>query len=815
MAANYEINGRKVTKEEYEEVMGKIPNNHKANPRPVEDKTVSNSSTDDNSTSTGSVVFLKHTKENLLDSVDVPNCLWNLYMISEDSFLGNKDLNAIKLSGGSRKVLIASSGRSDEFIISNVSIDSKIGMLPGVNTNVTFDITSPYSSDFIDRLLASAALLGINNYSSAPMLMELNIKGRDPKTGMAKNLANRNFAIYIKNMSFAINEEGARYSVQAASVNDLSKGEVAENLNEQINLQGTNPQELLDDLAKKLLDREEGAISVRKDVADQYVFTFTDNAQQIATEVIKPDAFKAPTRSTPKNKEKEEKTKSTAKTNHTPSTKISVDYEKGTGITTIIENIITNSPVLKRKVTEYEEKNKKFAEQLKADGKATTTKKVNIKQFYNFDTQVTYIGYDFLRRDYAKRYEYRISMYDTPFGYVAQTDISTDKKQNVDRVKEISDRVGIKKLYHYMYTGKNDQIIDLSYNFDNMYYVAIGAQSEIIDSFKFEPGVRYDEGLRKKLDDAKIASNNLKLYTKYSKLDKNNKADAKERLKIQQQLIENDPDLRNRMLAADMDPTVTFDSLVQKTLKDSDDAVFAGSKALRDYQSTTEKNIDKYNSGSGGVSTENENVKANSNAGQALTNSTTNTRRNNSGNITVNGQQNRSTGSNTIFAGDVSRQAFVDYYRDKPLPVMFYETGKVTQTGVEGDTTPGGGLLAQYFNNAKNIGNVGDMMNVDLKVKGDLLYLPDLSRNSSQNKDIQTNKPLMIIIVSNQVSEYNKDGFMRINNKNALNGLYMVIEANHVWSDDGQYTTTLGLRRELGTDVHGLAFRETGENLNI
>ena len=39
MAKTYEINGRPVTKEEYEDVMGKMPNNHKANPRPVDNKT--------------------------------------------------------------------------------------------------------------------------------------------------------------------------------------------------------------------------------------------------------------------------------------------------------------------------------------------------------------------------------------------------------------------------------------------------------------------------------------------------------------------------------------------------------------------------------------------------------------------------------------------------------------------------------------------------------------------------------------------------------------------------------------------------------
>ena len=181
-------------------------------------------------------------------------------------------------------------------------------------------------------------------------------------------------------MTFGINEEGAKYSVDAASVNDFPRGDVAENLNEQISLQGDNPGQLLKDLSDKLLKRDEASISVRKSLADQYEFTFTDNAQQIATTDIKVDEYTAPNKSAPKNKEKEEKVTATEKTNHTPSKKLAIDYEKGTGITTIIENLMMNSPVLKKKVQEYNDKNEKFAEKLKADGKATGAKKVNIKQ---------------------------------------------------------------------------------------------------------------------------------------------------------------------------------------------------------------------------------------------------------------------------------------------------------------------------------------------------------------------------------------------------------------------------------------------------
>ena len=784
-----------------------MANNFKANSRPADNKTADMSSTSTSPAST--TVYLKHVRENKMDSIDLPTCLWSLYMISEDAFMNNDDMNAIKLSSNARKVLIASSGRTDEFTISNVVIDTKIGMLPGVNTNFTFDITTPYQSDFIDKLLASSALLGINNYSKAPLLLELNIKGRDPSTGVSKHFATRNFAVFIKGMNFSINEEGARYSIDAASVNDFPRGDVAENLNEQISLKGDNPEQLLKDLSAKLLERDEAAISVRKAIADQYEFTFTDNAQQIATTDIKVDEYTAPNKSAPKNKEKEEKVTATEKTNHTPSKKLAIDYEKGTGITTIIENLMMNSPVLKKKVQEYNDKNEKFAEKLKADGKATGAKKVNIKQFYNFDTQVTYLGYDFLRRDYAKKFEYRISMYDTPIGYVGQTDISTDKKQNVDRINEISDRIGIKKLYHYMYTGKNDQIIELQYNFDNMYFVAIGAQSEIIDSFKFLPGVRYDEGLTKKLAESRIASKTLKLYVQYGK-----STDDTERLKILQELSKDNPDLKSRLEM--MDPTQTIDSVIQKTLLEAEEKVAAADQAIRDYNSKFEQDIDKHTA-PGAVSTENENVRATSRVGQALSNRQNNNARGNGGQITVAGKVNPNVGTNTIFAGDVSRQAFIDYYKTKPLPVMFHETGKVTQTGVEGDTEPGGGLLAQYFNNAKNAGGTGDMMKVEMTIKGDLMYLPDLSRNSTKNPHIQTQKPLMIIVVSNQVSEYNKDGFMRINTKNALNGLYMVVAANHKWTDDGQYTITLDLRRELGTDLHGLSFRgaEYITDLNI
>ena len=54
-------------------------------------------------------------------------------------------------------------------------------------------------------------------------MMELSVKGRDPKTGLVKHLATRSFAIFIKGMGFSVNEEGVQDTAIEALRKRLSK----------------------------------------------------------------------------------------------------------------------------------------------------------------------------------------------------------------------------------------------------------------------------------------------------------------------------------------------------------------------------------------------------------------------------------------------------------------------------------------------------------------------------------------------------------------------------------------------------------------
>ena len=124
MATSYEINGRPVTKEEYEQVMGPVQNNFKSKSRPVDDVTADKSTTSLSPSST--VVAFKGVTENGMDNIDLPVCLWNLYMMGEDVFLQNNDLNSIKLGpGAGSKVLIPQVEQMNLQLV--MLIDSKLG----------------------------------------------------------------------------------------------------------------------------------------------------------------------------------------------------------------------------------------------------------------------------------------------------------------------------------------------------------------------------------------------------------------------------------------------------------------------------------------------------------------------------------------------------------------------------------------------------------------------------------------------------------------------------------------------------------------
>ena len=66
--ATYEINGREVSKEEYDRATAGIPNKYKSKAKPVDDVTADKSTTSNSPSST--LVALKGVTENGMDNID-------------------------------------------------------------------------------------------------------------------------------------------------------------------------------------------------------------------------------------------------------------------------------------------------------------------------------------------------------------------------------------------------------------------------------------------------------------------------------------------------------------------------------------------------------------------------------------------------------------------------------------------------------------------------------------------------------------------------------------------------------------------------
>lgn len=199
--------------------------------------------------------------------------------------LGGKKLNLICKSGSadpSNRVNTAY-GKQD-FYIDNLEIDSLIGNEKGNNTNVTkmrFDITEPYSMGvFMISVQQAAREAGHPNWHDAPFLLTIQFRGNS-QTGSMVNVPNT--TRYIPFMFTGVNSKvtgaGAVYNCEALPYNAVALNNNHATLKTDVAISGKSVQELLQTGEKSL----QAALNARAKkavadgavkVADEYLILF-------------------------------------------------------------------------------------------------------------------------------------------------------------------------------------------------------------------------------------------------------------------------------------------------------------------------------------------------------------------------------------------------------------------------------------------------------------------------------------------------------------------------------------------------------------
>jgi hypothetical protein len=180
-----------------------------------------------------------------------------------------------------------SPGRFDMFI-DNVQIDTIMGFSEKTNTsvvtNISFDLFEPYSmSGFIEALQVSAVASGYNQYINCPYMLKMEFIGyndSDDLSDIAKVVpdSTRYFIFSFTGLDITVDENGAHYRCKGVPHNERGFGEPSK-LKTNIQISGTTVKEILtsfqDGINKEKQDSaatEKGATN--KNNYDEYEIVF-------------------------------------------------------------------------------------------------------------------------------------------------------------------------------------------------------------------------------------------------------------------------------------------------------------------------------------------------------------------------------------------------------------------------------------------------------------------------------------------------------------------------------------------------------------
>jgi hypothetical protein len=396
-----------------------------------------------------------------------------------------------------------SPGRFDMFI-DNVEIKSIIGAGDreggsSVPTNMSFDVYEPYSMNgFIEALQVAAKAAGYADYISGVFALRVKFQGYSDAATNAQMtpedipMSTRYFCLTITGASVNVNEQGTRYKVTAVPTQKMvyglpnklttdikvvgdTIGEVLKNFFDAINQMVENQTEAEKGPGKrKPCDTYEISCpklsTVGNSQSTKAALLKSTSGTNFTNDIIKakmldelkssevfqmgdPARFKNGYVGTSSNSTATNTTANSSTGKLSPKTN-TVTFGQGRQIHDCIAAVVRDSEYTRDLLTP--ENLKKVKE---GDGYIT---------YFTIRTELDYLpGFDEVNNRNYVNYRYVLEPYQIHYSRIPGQQLG-----KID-LKEIKGK--IKRAYDYLYTGKNEDIVKFSLNFDNLYFNAMPA----------------------------------------------------------------------------------------------------------------------------------------------------------------------------------------------------------------------------------------------------------------------------------------------------------------------------------------------------
>jgi hypothetical protein len=453
--------------------------------------------------------FVGRVYGNILDQFVNPTYNLKLYMLKDpnrpaESVQGNTSDELTR--DPSDTVVLAQTGVTGTQI-DNLIMRHKISASSGiVTTEVDFAITQPGAADFLDQIQLARAYLGIPLTTTVPLFLEIVFKGYTADTiddessdrfdedagGEPVTIAGPfRYKLTLRNISMSIDNTGSFYELSTMIENNLAFTDSKFRLPQDITTTGSTISEHVESL-KEALNKYHSETAT-SEIPDEFDFDLSylvsgetpsgagtaEDPRQSSQNIIDDESLITSTDfdaddinrvlnetfeiGSAVDKRTELQQNPTDDTGTVTEQVFDVDrlgLTEKTSIYDFFTVLLSMCPEYYSKVTRKADITDPDSEISKDQGTVT---------WFRINTRVETIGYDKTRKDFARRYIYVPTLYKT-----ARTDVAVDEDEqdvNVEatrrRLREVIDNGMLWKSYKYLFTGENDQILNLDIRYDN------------------------------------------------------------------------------------------------------------------------------------------------------------------------------------------------------------------------------------------------------------------------------------------------------------------------------------------------------------
>ncbi|MBR20706.1 MAG: hypothetical protein CMA64_11290 [Euryarchaeota archaeon] len=719
------------------------------------------------------------------------------WMRAERKLENHPEMNSINSPMFKGDVICIMESASTQTTLTNLWIEGIVSPTKsqdtGFSTRWKMDVVQPLGVSLIENIYKAAAVLGIPNHYNHPYFLQIVLKGRKANGEIETEIpgTRRLYGVYIKNIIYNVDVGSSNYQIEGIRIGNLNDADDHSLVQKTVLENIVTMKDFLEVFQKEVNNQERHKLGSTKGVLDQYIFRLnkTRDCKMSLKEIYNSQVIG----------DKQDHKKNTLNTDK--GGEMFGIIERNTSIKKVLERFMCRNDVMLNRMDALREG---LLNLNMADDKEVQQMEIG-KHLFTITTHNELLTYDALRRDYARKYCWTITV--NPFNSVGAAVRKEYNKLPSYIKKVVKDSMVTKKLvkrYDYFNTGMNLDVLNFNINYNYQYVYGLDTMVGLFNKYAEQFRTVINTGLSNQSDINKAKETGEHQNKKFNEMSGDGKLTSAEKyaIKVMQEknlrqikkmydsgVIEPDANTLEAYNALVKDYNETFEQYADqggKTIVDPGLARAAGIEgttpklnALDGYSDSQMKGFSLHNaSGTDRVS---------------------------------------KLGGNNILAetmkDELYEEALLEDQGGTQFPIQFYE--RFVSPDDEGLFSVESGGDSSGFSTVLRNAKVGtaEMVKVSMDIIGDPYWLDHPAYSHNEEEDVDGNghptmanykKENLILFCSQMpVPPKDADGYMAApatRTNNFLTALYRVYKVEHKFSN-GQFLQTLHMIRDGISDL--------------